>query len=449
MSADGRDDPGEGPAIARLSTTDAQFNEQLDGLLHWDVSEDDGVATGAGEIIRAVRRRGDAAILEFTEKLDGLKCADVAALEIAPSEFVAAYEGLNVDERAALELAAERIRSYHQRQVVADWEFEDSAGNRLGQRVTAIDRIGVYVPGGQAAYPSTLLMTVIPARVAGVGEIIVTVPTPGGVRSKLVLAAAHIAGVDRVFTIGGAQAIAALAYGTESIPKVDKIVGPGGAYVAAAKRLVFGIVGIDVIAGPSEVLVVGDGSAPADWVALDLFSQAEHDPSAQAILISPDPDYLDAVHQEMARLLGGRLRAQIIEASLAARGALIQARDLDECIAISNRIAPEHLELAVADPERLLVDVKHAGAIFLGAHSPEVMGDYVAGPSHVLPTFGTARFSSVLGVYDFVKRSSVIRLSPTGLEQLARASATLAHGEGLEAHARAAEVRVKGFDHNR
>jgi histidinol dehydrogenase len=306
----------------------------------------------------------------------------------------------------------------------------------------------VYVPGGQAAYPSTVLMTAIPARVAGVDEITMTVPTPDGIRSPLVLAAAHLAGVDRAYAVGGAQAIAALAYGTPTIAKVDKIVGPGGSFVAAAKRLVFGAVGIDVIAGPSEVFVVGDGSAPADWLALDLFSQAEHDASAQAILISPDAAYLEVVHEAMSRLLPQRARAETIQASLAARGALIEARDLDECITVANRVAPEHLELAVADADALLPAVKHAGAIFIGAHSPEVMGDYVAGPSHVLPTFGTARFSSPLGVYDFVKRSSVIRLSPTGSEKLARASATLAHGEGLEAHARAAEVRVKGFDHN-
>ena len=437
------------PAIKRLKTSDSQFGEQLDDLLRWDVAEGDGVSAIVAEIIRDVRDRGDVALLELTEKFDRFRCSDAAALEIPVREFVCAYESLDRAERDALELAAYRIRTYHERQVATDWEYEDSDGNRLGQRVTAMDRIGVYVPGGQAAYPSTLLMTVIPARVAGVDDITVTVPTPDGVRSPLLLAAAHVAGVDRAFTVGGAQAIAALAYGTQSIPKVDKIVGPGGSFVAAAKRLVFGVVGIDAIAGPSEVLIVGDGWAPVDWMALDLFSQAEHDASAQAILISPDADYLDAVHESMVRLLADRVRAETIEASLTARGALIEASDLDECMVLVNRIAPEHFELAVADPEHLLPAVRHAGAIFLGAHSPEVIGDYTAGPSHVLPTFGTTRFSSALGVYDFVKRSSVIRLSPAGMEKLARAAATLAHGEGLEAHARAAEIRVKGFDHNR
>jgi histidinol dehydrogenase len=440
---------GERPAIARLKTVDASFNEQLDALLHWDISEQDGVSAVAAEVIRDVRQRGDAAIIELTERFDRLSCVDVAALEIPASECAAAYENLDIAEREALELAAQRIRDYHEHQVSTDWEYQDADGNRLGQRVTPLDRVGVYVPGGQAAYPSTLLMTAIPARVAGVGEIIVTVPTPDGVRSPLVLAAAHLAGVDRMFTVGGAQAIAGLAYGTQSIPKVDKIVGPGGSFVAAAKRLVFGVVGIDVIAGPSEVLVIADGSAPAEWLALDLFSQAEHDASAQAILISPDPAYLEAVYEAMAHLLDERLRAETIRESLARRGALIEARDLDECVVLCNRIAPEHLELAVADPDAVLPGIRHAGAIFMGAHSPEVVGDYAAGPSHVLPTFGTARFSSALGVYDFVKRSSMIRLSPSGSEKLARASAILAHGEGLEAHARAAEVRVKDFDHNR
>ncbi|MCZ6709135.1 MAG: histidinol dehydrogenase [Gammaproteobacteria bacterium] len=442
-------DADAGLAIARLKTTDADFGDRLNDLLRWDVGEADEVTATARAIIADVRARGDAAVIELTGRFDRLECTDVAALEIAPAEFAAAYEGLDAAQASALTLAAERIRAYHERQVQDDWEYTDSDGNRLGQRVTALERVGLYVPGGQAAYPSTVLMTAIPARVAGVGDITMTVPTPDGVRSPLVLAAAHLAGVDRVFTVGGAQAIAALAYGTQTIARVDKIVGPGGAFVAAAKRLVFGVVGIDVIAGPSEVLVVGDGSAPADWLALDLFSQAEHDASAQAILISPDARYLDTVHAAMSRLLAERTRAEIIRNSLAARGALIEARDLAECIAVANRIAPEHLELAVADADALLPDVKHAGAIFIGAHSPEVIGDYAAGPNHVLPTYGTARFSSPLGVYDFVKRSSVIRLSPSGSERLARVSATLAYGEGLEAHARAAEARVKGIDHNR
>ena len=439
----------QGLAIARLNTADADFNERLDDLLHRDVSEAEAVTRIAAEIIDDVRARGDAAIVELTARLDRLQSTDVAALEILPSEFAAAYAGLDAAQASALELAAERIRTYHERQIQDDWEYTDADGNRLGQRITALERVGVYVPGGKAAYPSTVLMTAIPAGVAGVGEITMTVPTPDGVRSPLVLAAAHLAGVDRAFAVGGAQAIAALAYGTQTIARVDKIVGPGGAFVAAAKRLVFGVVGIDIIAGPSEVFVVGDGTAPADWMALDLFSQAEHDVAAQAILISPNAGYLDAVYAAMSRLLAERTRAEIIQASLAARGALIEARDLAECIVVANRVAPEHLELAVADADALLGDVKHAGAIFMGAHSPEVIGDYVAGPNHVLPTFGTARFSSPLGVYDFVKRSSVIRLSPTGSEKLARVAATLAHGEGLEAHARAAEMRVQGLDHNR
>jgi len=438
----------KGLAIARLKTTDTDFGERLDALLRWDVGAADGAAEAAARIIAEVRARGDDAIVELTARFDRHACTDAAALEIAPGEFAAAYAGLGATERDALELAAQRIRTYHEQQLSEDWEYTDSDGNRLGQRITALERVGVYVPGGQAAYPSTVLMTAIPARVAGVGEIVMTVPTPDGVRSPLVLAAAHVAGVDRAYAVGGAQAIAALAYGTPTISKVDKIVGPGGAFVAAAKRLVFGEVGIDVIAGPSEVFVIADGSAPVDWVALDLFSQAEHDAAAQAILISPDAAYLDAVFESMSQTLGARTRVETIQASLAARGALIEARDLDECVAVANRVAPEHLELAVADPDALLPAVKHAGAIFIGAHSPEVMGDYVAGPSHVLPTFGTARFSSPLGVYDFVKRSSIIRLSPTGSGKLARASATLAHGEGLEAHASAAEARLKGFDHN-
>ncbi len=434
--------------VVRLNTSAPDFGERLSALLQWDVGAADDVTKAAAEIIADVRQRGDAALVELTGKFDRFECSDAAALEIPSSEFAAAYARLDSIERNALEFAAERIRSYHERQIDSGWDYLDAQSNRLGQRITPIERVGVYVPGGQAAYPSSVLMTVIPARVAGVTEITMVVPTPAGVRSSLVLAAAHLAGVDRAYAVGGAQAIAALAYGTRTIARVDKIVGPGGAFVAAAKRLVFGVVGIDVIAGPSEVLVVADGTVAPDWIALDLFSQAEHDAAAQAILISPDAAYLDEVSRAMARLLPERARRDTIRASLAARGALIEARDLQDCIAIANRIAPEHLELAVADPEALLAEVKHAGAIFMGAYSPEVIGDYAAGPSHVLPTFGTARFSSPLGVYDFVKRSSVIRLSAQGCETLARMSATLARGEGLESHARAAEVRVKGFDHN-
>jgi histidinol dehydrogenase len=435
--------------IRRLDASAAAFDDALGTLLHWDVSEDDVVNRTALEVIRTVRARGDAALLEYTARFDRWPPADAAALVLGPDDFAASWRTLGAADRDALEQAAGRIREYHERQLGADWEYADADGNRLGQRVTPLDRVGLYVPGGQAAYPSTVLMTAIPAGVAGVGELVMVVPTPDGRRNDLVLAAAHVAGVRRGFAIGGAQAVAALAFGTESVPRVDKIVGPGGAYVAAAKRLVFGTVGIDVIAGPSEVLIVADGSAPVEWMALDLFSQAEHDAAAQAILISPDRSYLDAVATAMARLLPERPRAATIAASLAQRGALIEVRDLAQAAAIVNRIAPEHLELAVADPDALLPLIRHAGAIFVGAHSPEVIGDYAAGPSHVLPTFGTARFSSPLGVYDFQKRSSLIRLSPAGAERLGRISAALAHGEGLEAHARAAEARVRGIDHNR
>jgi len=436
-------------SIRRLRAGSADFDAALDALLFWDVSEDDEVNRIAREVIRAVRSQGDTALLDYTARFDRWQPADAGALELGPADFEAAWQRIGAADREALQYAAARIELYHQRQLGSDWEFTDADGNRLGQRVTPLDRVGLYVPGGQAAYPSTVLMTAIPARVAGVGEVVMVVPTPDGRRNDLVFAAAHVAGVRRGFAIGGAQAIAALAFGTATVPRVDKIVGPGGAFVAAAKRLVFGTVGIDVIAGPSEVLIVADGSAPVDWMALDLFSQAEHDAAAQAILLAPDRSYLDAVEAAMTRLLPERPRAGIIEASLRGRGALIEVRDLAEAADIVNRIAPEHLELAVADPDALLPLIRHAGAIFLGAHSPEVIGDYAAGPSHVLPTFGTARFSSPLGVYDFQKRSSLIRLSPGGAERLGRVSAALAHGEGLEAHARAAEARVRGVDHNR
>ncbi|HEX7036838.1 MAG TPA: histidinol dehydrogenase [Pseudomonadales bacterium] len=434
--------------LRRLDASDPGFAAELDALLNWDVGEDDEVNRIAAEIIGDVRRRGDAALLELTARFDRWAPASPADLELHPSDFRAAYEALPALERDALQTAAARIEAYHRRQLETDWEFEDAEGNRLGQRITPLERVGLYVPGGQAAYPSTVLMTAVPARVAGVGEVVMTVPTPDNRRNPLVLAAAHVAGVSRGFAVGGAQAVAALAFGTASIPRVDKIVGPGGAFVAAAKRLVFGAVGIDLIAGPSEVLIIADRSAPLEWMALDLFSQAEHDAAAQAILLSPDADYLDALAQTMERLLAGRARAAVIRESLARRGALIRTRDLAQAVAIANRIAPEHLELAVADPDALLPGIRHAGAIFVGAHSPEVMGDYAAGPSHVLPTFGTARFSSPLGVYDFQKRSSVIRLSPGGAEVIGRTAATLAHGEGLEAHARAAEARLRNLDHN-
>jgi histidinol dehydrogenase len=429
-------------AIRRLSSSAADFDFELGRLTAWDVSESDAVTVAARDIIADVRTRGDAALLDYTQRFDRVSKGSVAELEIDRAELAACAARLPAAERTALEDAAARIRAFHEAQRAPGFEIVDALGNRLGNRVVPLDRVGVYVPGGQAAYPSTVLMTVIPARVAGVREIVVTVPTPDGVRSPLVLAAMHIAGVDRVFTVGGAQAIAALAFGTQTIARVDKIVGPGGAYVAAAKRLVFGPVGIDVIAGPSEILVISDGSVASDWIALDLFSQAEHDAAAQAILLTHDVTHLDAVEASMRRLLPTLPRRDTIAASLRERGALILTRDLNDAVAIANRIAPEHLELAVADPDALLGSVRHAGAIFVGASTSEALGDYVAGPSHVLPTFGTARFASPLGVYDFQKRTSIIRCTPRGAEELGRVAATLADGEGLGAHARSARARI-------
>ena len=389
------------------------------------------------DIIAAVRERGDNALIEFTEKFDGVK---LTSLEVDKKEIKRAAREVDAELLTALKLASERISDFHK--VQKDALVRDSTRQNLGWMMRPLQRVGVHAPGFTAPLPSSVLMTAIPARVAGVGEVVMTVPTPGGMRNPLVLAAAHVAGVQQGFAVGGAQAVAALAFGTATVPRVDKIVGPGGTFVAAAKRLVFGAVGIDIIAGPSEVLIVADGSAPVDWMALDLFSQAEHDAAAQAILLCPDPEYLDRVAAALVRLLPERPRADIIRASLEQRGALVQTRDLQEAVALANRIAPEHLELAVADPDALLPGIRHAGAIFVGAHSPEVMGDYAAGPSHVLPTFGTARFSSPLGVYDFQKRSSVIRLSPEGAEAVGRTASVLARGEGLEAHALAAEARM-------
>jgi len=435
-------------AIRRLDARAAGFAAALDDLLFWDVGEDGDVNRIAADIIRDVRRRGDLALLDLTARLDRWQPRDAQQLLLGPADFQAAFEAIGALEREALQQAAERIDAYHRHQLGGDWEYTDDDGNRLGQRVTPLQRVGLYVPGGQAAYPSTVLMTAIPARVAGVEEVVMTVPTPDGVRNPLVLAAAHVAGIERGITVGGAQAVAALAFGTASVPRVDKIVGPGGAFVAAAKRLVFGAVGIDLIAGPSEVLIIADATAPLEWMVMDLFSQAEHDAAAQAILLSPDATYLDRLAATMDRLLAAQPRAEIIRRSLEQRGALILTRDLQQAVEIANRVAPEHLELAVADPDALLGAVRNAGAIFVGAHSPEVLGDYAAGPSHVLPTFGTARFSSPLGVYDFQKRSSVIRMSARGAERVGRVSATLAHGEGLEAHRRAAELRIAGIDHN-
>ncbi len=435
-------------AIARLVSGDPDFEARLSELLAWDVSEDSTVLETARAVIARVRAEGDAALIDLTRRYDRLELGSMADATLRREDFAAAWSRIGEAEREALQTAADRIRAYHEHQLSESWTYTDALGNRLGQQVTALDRVGVYVPGGQASYPSTVLMTAVPASVAGVAEIVMTVPTPDGQRNDLVLAAAHVAGVDLGFTVGGAQAIAALAVGTQTVPKVDKIVGPGGVFVAAAKRLVYGEVGIDMVAGPSEVLIIADGSSPVDWVVYDLFSQAEHDEAAQAILLCPDPVYLDQVAAAMAAALAEAPRKAIIAASLARRGALIQTRDIEEAVAISNRIAPEHLELCLAEPESWLAHVRHAGAIFVGPHSPEVMGDYTAGPSHVLPTYGSARFSSPLGVYDFQKKSSVIQLSTAGSEHLARASAMLAHGEGLSAHARAAELRLKGMDHN-
>jgi histidinol dehydrogenase len=430
----------------RLSTADAGFEAAFQARLHWSADTDSQVEQAVTDILAAVRARGDAAVLEYTRRFDGLAVDGMQALELAPAELKAAFEGLPAAQRQALEAAAARVRSYHEAQKRASgesWTYRDADGTLLGQKVTPLDRVGIYVPGGKAAYPSSVLMNAIPAHVAGVGEIIMVVPTPRGERNPLVLAAAHVAGVTRVFTIGGAQAVGALAYGTATVPRVDKITGPGNAYVASAKRRVFGQVGIDMIAGPSEILVLADGSTPADWVAMDLFSQAEHDELAQSVLLCPDATYIEQVQAAIDRLLPELPRAAIIAASLNGRGALIHTRSMDEACAISNRIAPEHLEIASADPHRWEPQLRHAGAIFLGAFTSESLGDYCAGPNHVLPTSSTARFSSPLGVYDFQKRSSLIEVSEQGAQALGRIASVLAHGEGLQAHARAAEMRLK------
>jgi histidinol dehydrogenase len=425
----------------RLDAGDAGFDAALARLTAFDAAYDEVVDTSVASIIADVRARGDAAVLEYTALFDHVKAASVAALELGRGDLAAALAGLAAPERSALEAAATRIRAFHEHQRQPSWSFTEPDGTRLGQQVTPLDRVGVYVPGGKAAYPSTVLMNAIPAHVAGVPEIIMVVPTPHGARNALVLAAAGLAGVTRAFAVGGAQAIAALAYGTATIPAVDKIVGPGNAYVAAAKRRVFGTVGIDMIAGPSEILVIADASADPDWVTMDLFSQAEHDEDAQAILLSPDARLLDAVAASIDRMLPELERRDIVAKSLGHRGALIRVRDLAEACAIANRIAPEHLELAVADPEALLSLVRNAGAIFLGHWSSEAIGDYCAGPNHVLPTARSARFSSPLGVYDFQKRSSVIAVSRAGARSLGAIASTLARGEGLSAHARSAEYR--------
>jgi histidinol dehydrogenase len=432
--------------IHRLSTAQPDFEARFDALLHWSDEQDEAIEQRVAAILADVRARGDAAVLEYTARFDALTVPDMSALELKAEDFVAAFEAITPAQRSALEQAAHRIRRYHERQLQANgqsWQYRDEDGTLLGQKVTPLDRVGIYVPGGKAAYPSSLLMNAVPAHVAGVGEIIMVVPTPRGERNTLVLAAAHVAGVTRAFTIGGAQAVAALAYGTATVPKVDKITGPGNAYVASAKRRVFGTVGIDMIAGPSEILVLADGSTPPDWVAMDLFSQAEHDELAQSILLCPDAAYIDAVHREIDRLIDGMPRAAIIRASLQGRGALIHTRSMEEACSISNRLAPEHLEVSSSDPHRWEPLLKHAGAIFLGAYTSESLGDYCAGPNHVLPTSGTARFSSPLGVYDFQKRSSLIEVSEAGAQSLGRVAAELAYGEGLQAHAHAAEMRLK------
>jgi histidinol dehydrogenase len=430
-------------AVRRLDTADADFSVALSRLTAFDTAYDEAIDTSVASIIADVRARGDAAVIEYTALFDHLKVQSMSALELGAAELRTALAGLPAAQRDALSAAATRIRAFHERQRAKSWSYTEADGTRLGQNITALDRVGVYVPGGKAAYPSTVLMNALPAHVAGVGEIIMVVPTPRGVRNPLVLAAAQLAGVTRVFAVGGAQAIAALAYGTATIPAVDKIVGPGNAYVAAAKRRVFGVVGIDMIAGPSEILVIADASANAEWVAMDMFSQAEHDEVAQAILLSPDEALLKAVDASIARMLPTLERADIVAKSLSQRGALIRVRDLGEACAIANRIAPEHLELAVADPDALLGKIRNAGAIFLGHYSSEAIGDYCAGPNHVLPTSRSARFSSPLGVYDFQKRSSVIAVSRAGANTLGRIASTLARGEGLSAHAQSAEYRLQ------
>ncbi|MES2718976.1 MAG: histidinol dehydrogenase [Pseudomonadota bacterium] len=448
--------------IRHLHTASADFEAEFQRVLHWSAETDDAIEQRVAAILADVRQRGDAAVLDYTARFDGLVADSLAALELSQQDFQAAFDALPAVQRDALQAAAHRVRQYHEAQKQAcglSWQYTDEDGTLLGQKVTPLDRVGIYVPGGKAAYPSSLIMNAVPAHVAGVQEIILVVPTPvrgsvatggsgaatasRGERNNLVLAAAHVAGVTRAFTIGGAQAVAALAYGTATVPRVDKITGPGNAYVASAKKRVFGQVGIDMIAGPSEILVLADGSTPPDWVAMDLFSQAEHDELAQSILLCPDAGYIAQVQAAIDRLLPTMPRRDVIRASLEGRGALILTRDMEEACAISNRIAPEHLEVSSADPHRWEPLLRHAGAIFLGAFTSESLGDYCAGPNHVLPTSGTARFSSPLGVYDFQKRSSLIAVSEAGAQTLGPIAATLAYGEGLQAHAQAAEMRLK------
>ncbi len=427
--------------ITRLSTQQADFDARLGKLLAFEETADEKLEATVAAILADVKKRGDDAVLEYTRKFDRLPLANAAAMELPHAELKAAFDGLPAEQKSALEQAAQRVTAYHRKQVQSSWSYTEADGTMLGQQITALDRVGLYVPGGKAAYPSSVLMNALPAKVAGVSELIMVVPTPDGVKNPLVLAAAFLSGVDRVFTIGGAQAVAALAYGTASIPKVDKIVGPGNAYVAAAKRRVFGVCGIDMIAGPSEILVICDGQTDPDWIAMDLFSQAEHDELAQAILLSPDAAFIEAVAASATKLLEQMPRKDIIKTALENRGALIHVADLDEACVISNRISPEHLELSVENPQAWLPRLKHAGAIFMGRYTSESLGDYCAGPNHVLPTSGTARFSSPLGVYDFQKRSSLIQVSATGAQTLGAIAATLAFGEGLQAHAQSALYR--------
>ena len=427
--------------IRRLSSQQADFDARLNELLAFETTQDEKLEATVAAILADVRKRGDDALLEYTQRFDRLSVNNAADLEIGKASLRSAFEGLPVAQRTALEQAAQRVTRYHEKQFQKSWSYTDEDGTLLGQQVTPLDRVGLYVPGGKAAYPSSVLMNALPAKVAGVGELIMVVPTPDGVQNALVLAAAYLAGVDRVFTIGGAQAVAALAYGTATIPRVDKVVGPGNAYVASAKRRVFGVVGIDMVAGPSEILVICDGKTNPDWIAMDLFSQAEHDELAQAILLTPDAAYADAVMASANRLLEQMPRKDIIKAALEGRGALITVRDMEEACVISNRIAPEHLELSVDNPQQWLPRLKHAGAIFMGRYTSESLGDYCAGPNHVLPTSGTARFSSPLGVYDFQKRSSLIQVSPQGAVKLGEIASTLAFGEGLHAHAQSAIFR--------
>ncbi|WP_371134184.1 histidinol dehydrogenase [Nitrosomonas sp.] len=429
--------------IKRFNSTDPDFDSNLEKLLAFENAQDDAIDITVAKILADIRSRKDSALIEYTNHFDRLTATSGKDLELTQDNLRHSLEALPSIQRNALEQAAERVRSYHEKQQLNSWQYTDSDGTLLGQKITPLDRVGLYVPGGKASYPSSVLMNAIPAKVAGVKELIMVVPTPGGERNDMVLAAAAISQVDRVFTIGGAQAVGALAYGTETIPLVDKIVGPGNAYVAAAKRRVFGVVGIDMVAGPSEILVICDGKTDPDWIAMDLFSQAEHDELAQSILLSPDAEFLDQVMHSINRLLSEMPRKDVIRASLEDRGALIQVQSLDEACAIANRIAPEHLELSVDQPEIWVDKIRHAGAIFLGRNACEALGDYCAGPNHVLPTSRTARFSSPLGVYDFQKRSSLIQVSQQGAAKLGEIASVLAHGEGLQAHAMSAEYRYK------